>query len=83
MMTNRSCGVVYYAVALPPLLSEKTEVYLIHKLEDGGYIVAVPCAPRLIRRIPSRRSYGTTRIPARKSRRPWSIGAWRTSVFVC
>ena len=35
-MTNRSCGVVYYAVALPPLLSEKTEVYLIHKVEDGG-----------------------------------------------
>ena len=41
-MTNRTCGVVYYAAALPPLLNERTEVYLVQKVEDKGYIVAVP-----------------------------------------
>ena len=40
-MTNRTCGVVYYAAALPPLLNSRTEVYLVQKL-DKGYIVAVP-----------------------------------------
>ena len=40
-MTHRTCGVVYYAAALPPFLNERTEVYLVQKL-DKGYIVAVP-----------------------------------------
>ena len=43
-MSNRACGVVYYAAALPPLLNEPTEVCLVHKVEDGGYTVAVPSA---------------------------------------
>ena len=41
VMTHRTCGVVYYAAALPPFLNERTEVYLVQKL-DKGYIVAVP-----------------------------------------
>ena len=41
-MSSRTCGVVYYAAALPPLLNERTEVYLVQKVEAKGYIVAVP-----------------------------------------
>ena len=41
VMTHRTCGVVYYAAALPPFLIERTEVYLVQKL-DKGYIVALP-----------------------------------------
>ena len=41
-MSNRTCGVVYYAAALPPLLNQLTEVYLVQKVEAKGYIVAVP-----------------------------------------
>ena len=44
MSKNRVCGSVYYAAALPPLLNESTEVYLVHKVEDGSHIVVVPSA---------------------------------------
>ena len=44
VMRNRTCGVLYYAAALLPFLNEKTEVYLVQKVEVGGYSVAVPRA---------------------------------------
>ena len=30
-MAHRTCGVTYYATALPPFLSEKTEITLVRK----------------------------------------------------
>ena len=39
---NRTCGVTYYATALPPFLNEKSEVTLVRKESEQRYVVAVP-----------------------------------------
>ena len=41
-MAHRTCGVTYYATALPPFLSEKTEITLVRKELEQSLIVAVP-----------------------------------------